>query len=118
MGTDYGLRTTDYGLRTLVGRAFRVFVRLNTWLDHRTGYHSVIKVLLIEHIPGGARWRYVWGSCLAFVFGVQLLTGVLLMMAYSPSASTAWSTVYFLQHEIDFAWPIPAFHHFPSHTHS
>ncbi len=91
-----------------------MFARLSTWLDHRTGYHSLIKALLIEHIPGGARWRYVWGSCLAFVFGVQLVTGVLLMTAYSPSASTAWSSVYFIQYEMDFGWLIRGLHHFGS----
>jgi ubiquinol-cytochrome c reductase cytochrome b subunit len=88
--------------------------RLSTWLDHRTGYHSLIKALLIEHIPGGARWRYVWGSCLAFVFSVQLLTGVLLMTAYSPSAGTAWPSVYFIQYEMDFGWLIRGLHHFGS----
>src|SRR5438067_3611232 len=91
-----------------------VFARLNTWLDHRTGHHKLVNVLLIEHIPGGARWRYVWGSCLAFVFSVQLLTGVLLMTAYSPSASTAWSSVYFIQYEMDFGWLIRGLHHFGS----
>jgi quinol-cytochrome oxidoreductase complex cytochrome b subunit/mono/diheme cytochrome c family protein len=91
-----------------------VFDRLRNWLDHRTGYHGLVKALLIEHIPGGARWRYVWGSCLAFVFGVQLLTGVLLMTAYSPGDSTAWSSVYFIQYEMDFGWLIRGLHHFGS----
>src|SRR5260370_27422876 len=54
------------------------------WFYPRTGYRPLVAALLIEHIPGGAKWRYVWGSCLAFVFGVQLITGVLLMTAYSP----------------------------------
>src|SRR5436190_2607749 len=84
------------------------------WSDHRTGYRRLIEVLLIEHIPGGARWRYVWGSCLLFVFGVQLLTGVLLMTAYSPGDSTAWSSVYFIQYEMDFGWLIRGLHHFGS----
>ena len=38
----------------------------------------------------------VWGSCLAFVFAIQLLTGVLLMLHYSPGDSTAWGSVYFI----------------------
>jgi ubiquinol-cytochrome c reductase cytochrome b subunit len=98
----------------VIGEGSFVFARLSTWLDHRTGYHGLIKALLIEHIPGGARWRYVWGSCLVFVFGVQLLTGVLLMTAYSPGASTAWSSVYFIQYEMDFGWLIRGLHHFGS----
>ncbi len=91
-----------------------MFARLRAWLDHRTGYRRLIEALLIEHIPGGAKWRYVWGSCLAFVFVVQLITGALLMTAYSPGDSTAWSSVYFIQYEMDFGWLIRGLHHFGS----
>jgi ubiquinol-cytochrome c reductase cytochrome b subunit len=93
---------------------YLVFAKLKSWLDHRTGAHGLIEALLIEHIPGGARWRYVWGSCLVFVFGLQILTGVLLMTAYSPGASSAWSSVYFIQYEMDFGWLIRGLHHFGS----
>jgi ubiquinol-cytochrome c reductase cytochrome b subunit len=89
---------------------------LTTWLDRRTGCRTLISVLLIEHIPGGAKWRYVWGSTLAFVFAVQLITGALLMTSYSPGDSTAWSSVYFIQYETDFGWLIRGLHHFGSQT--
>jgi ubiquinol-cytochrome c reductase cytochrome b subunit len=87
---------------------------LRDWLDHRTGYRNLISALLIEHIPGGAKWRYVWGSCLAMVFLVQLITGLLLMTAYSPGDSTAWASVYFIQYQMDFGWLIRGVHHFGS----
>lgn len=90
--------------------------RFFNWLDHRTGFRKVREALLIEHIPGGARWRYTWGSCLAFVFATQLITGLLLMTAYSPGDSTAWSSVYFIQYEMDFGWLIRGLHHFGSQT--
>ena len=82
------------------------------WLDHRTGYRKFLGLMLIEHIPGGARWRYVWGSCLAFVFAIQLITGVLLMTAYSPSDTSAWGSVFFIQYEMDWGWFIRGLHHF------
>jgi ubiquinol-cytochrome c reductase cytochrome b subunit len=87
---------------------------LCNWFDHRVGYRKLRDALLIEHIPGGARWRYVWGSCLAFVFLLQLITGVLLMTAYSAGDSTAWGSVYFIQYEMDFGWLIRGLHHFGS----
>jgi ubiquinol-cytochrome c reductase cytochrome b subunit len=89
---------------------------LGDWLDHRTGYRKLIDALLLEHIPGGAKWRYVWGSTLAFVFMVQLITGVLLMTSYSAGDSTAWSSVYFIQYQMDFGWLIRGLHHFGSQT--
>jgi ubiquinol-cytochrome c reductase cytochrome b subunit len=93
-----------------------VFAKLGIWLDHRTGCNALVKALLIEHIPGGARWRYVWGSCLVFVFSLQVITGLLLMTAYSPGDSTAWSSVYFIQYQMDFGWLIRGLHHFGSQT--
>jgi quinol-cytochrome oxidoreductase complex cytochrome b subunit/mono/diheme cytochrome c family protein len=93
-----------------------VFARLSDWLDHRTGFRRLRDAMLLEHIPGGAKWRYVWGSALAFVFMIQLVTGVLLMTAYSASESTAWSSVYFIQYQMDFGWLIRGLHHFGSQT--
>jgi ubiquinol-cytochrome c reductase cytochrome b subunit len=93
-----------------------VLGNLFDWLDHRTGYRKFRDAMLLEHVPGGARWRYVWGSCLAFVFLIQVVTGILLMTAYSPSESSAWGSVYYIQYEMDFGWLIRGLHHFGSQT--
>src|SRR5262245_7788140 len=93
-----------------------VLEKFYEWLDHRTGSRKIVSALLIEHIPGGAKWRYVWGSTLAFVFAVQVVTGLMLMTAYSPGATTAWGSVYFIQYEMDFGWLIRGLHHFGSQT--
>ncbi len=93
-----------------------VFGKFFDWVDHRTGYRSFKDAVLLEHISGGARWRYVWGSCLAFVFILQVITGIMLMWSYSPGDSTAWGSVYFIQYEMDFGWLIRGLHHFGSQT--
>ena len=62
------------------------------WLDQRTGYRKVMHEALYEKVPGGARWRYVWGSTLTFAFVTQIITGVVLWMAYNPSSQTAWGS--------------------------
>jgi len=93
-----------------------VFSTLSTWLEHRTGIMTFVRAMLLEGVPGGAKWRYVWGSCLAFVFSIQLITGLFLMTAYSPSSSQAWSSVHFIQYKMDFGWLIRGLHHFGSQT--
>jgi ubiquinol-cytochrome c reductase cytochrome b subunit len=93
-----------------------VFRFLHNWLDHRTGVRNVVGAMLLEGIPGGAKWRYVWGSALMIVFSIQLITGALLMTAYSPGDSTAWGSVYYIQYEMDFGWLIRGLHHFGSQT--
>jgi ubiquinol-cytochrome c reductase cytochrome b subunit len=86
--------------------------RLLTWLDHRTGFKNLMHEALYERIPGGARWRYVWGSTLVFTFVVQMITGIFLWTAYSPSAQTAWESVYFIQEYMTLGWLVRGMHHF------
>ena len=86
--------------------------RLIDWLDDRSGIRGLVKEALYEKVPGGARWRYVWGSCLTFVFFVQIVTGTLLWMFYSPSTQTAWESVYFLEHQVAGGWFLRGVHHY------
>ena len=60
--------------------------RILNWLDDRTGYRELKHEFMLEDVPGGARWRYVWGSTLVLCFFVQVTTGFFLWAAYSPSA--------------------------------
>ena len=64
---------------------------LGDWLDERVGHRKLIRELLDEPVVGGARWAYVCGSALTLSLVVQTVTGWLLMTAYAPSATTAWS---------------------------
>ena len=86
------------------------------WLDQRTGYKQVLHHALYENVPGGSRWRYVWGSTLTFCLVVQFITGVFLWMAYSPSSQTAWESVYYIQHEMWGGWFLRGIHHFTAHA--
>jgi ubiquinol-cytochrome c reductase cytochrome b subunit len=86
------------------------------WLDQRTGYKALLHEALFENVPGGARWRYVWGSTLTFFFAVQVITGLFLWMSYSPSSQTAWESVYFIQHQMWGGWFLRGLHHFVAQT--
>jgi ubiquinol-cytochrome c reductase cytochrome b subunit len=86
--------------------------RFFDWLENRTGFRELVQAALYEHIPGGPRWRYVWGSTLSFCFFVQVVTGLILWTAYSPSAQTAWESVYFIQHQMSGGWLLRGVHHF------
>jgi ubiquinol-cytochrome c reductase cytochrome b subunit len=82
------------------------------WLDARTGYRKLTHEALYENIPGGARWRYVWGSTLTFAFSIQIITGIFLWMAYSPSSQTAWESVFYIQFEMAGGWFLRGLHHY------
>lgn len=82
------------------------------WFDDRTGIKSLMHEALYERVPGGARWRYVWGSTLVFTFVLQMISGLMLWMAYSPSTRTAWESVFYIQHEMTLGAVIRGIHHF------
>ena len=85
---------------------------LLAWIDQRTGYRAVARAALYENVPGGARWRYVWGSTLTFTFFIQVVTGLFLWLAYSPSSQTAWESVYFIQYQMTGGWLLRGLHHY------
>lgn len=87
---------------------------LAAWFDARTGYKHLVHEALEEPIPGGARWKYVFGSALTATFMIQLVTGLLLMTTYSPASSTAWGSVWYISTQMNFGWFIRGLHHFGS----
>ena len=78
---------------TRLGRLFR-------WIDKRTGLDTILKVSLDEPIPGGARWAYVFGSGLLFLFISQVITGICLAVYYVPSAQNAHVSVAYITKEV------------------
>ncbi len=86
--------------------------RFLNWLDDRTGIRHSLDEALYEPIPGGARWRYVWGSTLVYTFVLQVITGICLWMSYAPSAQTAWESVYYIQYHMAWGWLVRGIHHY------
>jgi ubiquinol-cytochrome c reductase cytochrome b subunit len=73
---------------------------LYDWFDRRTGIGSLLREALDEPIPGGARWAYVFGSVLLFLFISQTITGIFLALYYIPSADHAHTTVAYIVKEV------------------
>lgn len=86
--------------------------KLLQWLDDRTGYQKLAKEALYENIPGGSRWRYVWGSTLTFAIAIQFITGFFLWSAYSANTTGAWESVYYIQYEMTGGWLVRGLHHY------
>ena len=81
------------------------------WLDDRLKLKPLEHTLLDEPIPGGASWIYVFGSATLFLFCLQATTGMFLALYYVPSPDSAYDTVQFIQHEVQFGWFVRGLHH-------
>ena len=69
---------------------------IRAWIDRRTGIDALLRSALDEPIPGGARFAYIFGSGLLFLFISQVITGVFLALYYVPSADHAHTTVAYI----------------------
>jgi ubiquinol-cytochrome c reductase cytochrome b subunit len=78
------------------GRASRAL----DWVDERTGVRDLTRKVLDEPIPGGARWAYVFGSGLLFVFLLQLVTGLSLALYYTPTVETAHTSLAYITKQV------------------
>ena len=89
---------------------------LFSWFNDRTGFGDWCGRLADSPVPGGPCWCKVLPCTILFLFCVQAITGFFLWVYYSPSAETAWESVYFLQYEVAGGWLLRAIHHYAAHV--
>ena len=89
----------------------RLIARIASWFDQRLQLSAPVRDTLTHPVPRRtASWAYVFGSAAMTVFGLQLVTGILLAIVYVPSAGEAWSSLQTLNHAITLGWFIRALH--------
>jgi ubiquinol-cytochrome c reductase cytochrome b subunit len=89
----------------------RLIQRVGSWFDARLQLGAPIRETMEHPIPRDtASWAYVFGSAAMTVFGLQLVTGILLALIYVPSAGGAWNSLQILNHQISLGWFIRALH--------
>jgi cytochrome b6 len=85
--------------------------RLSAWLDKRLGLDAIRGPLEKKAVPQHRHtaWYYFGGMTL-FLFVVQVVTGIMLMLYYRPSAEEAYESVQFLVTQVPFGWLIRSVH--------
>ena len=85
--------------------------RLWTWMDERVGLADLEKLAHKKQVPVHRhRLWYYFGGMTLFLFGIQVVTGILLLLYYRPSAEEAYESVQFLMAEVPFGWLIRSLH--------
>ncbi len=82
------------------------------FLEERTGLPSAIGRAVDVAMPGGPRWRRVFGAVLAALLLLEAVTGVAMMTVYSPGTSTAWSSTWYLETVLPWGRLVRGLHHF------
>ena len=81
------------------------------WIDERLDLSAVRQFVSEKGVPVHAQkvWYYLGGMTL-FLFGVQVFTGILLLLYYRPSATEAYESVQFIVTQVPFGWLIRNVH--------
>ena len=81
------------------------------WFDERLGLRMARDLLDHKVVPlhPGTAWYYFGGITL-FLFGVQMFTGLLLLLYYRPTVAEAFDSVRFIMTRVEFGWLIRSIH--------
>ena len=89
----------------------RVISAVATWIDSRLQLGATIRETMEHPVPReSASWAYVFGSAAFTAFALQIVTGILLALAYVPSAGEAWNSLQNLNQHVTLGWFVRALH--------
>jgi len=88
-----------------------LLTRLFTWVNDRVKMDDLIDFLGKKYVPQhrNSVWYYFGGVTL-FLFIIQVLTGILLLLYYKGSEAQAFESVQFIVSKVEFGWLIRSIH--------
>jgi ubiquinol-cytochrome c reductase cytochrome b subunit len=98
-------------MASLKQRGIEAAKKAYQWLEHRIGLVEPLAKAAAHATPvNNASWLYVFGSAATVLLIMQVMTGVLLAIVYSPSAGNAWGSLQLLNHNVPLGWYLRALH--------
>jgi cytochrome b6 len=88
-----------------------VLARARQWLDERFGWDELVAPLEHKTVPiHKLTYWYFLGGITLFLFGIQVCTGMLLLLYYRPSANEAFESVQYIMTRVQFGWLVRSIH--------
>lgn len=93
------------------GGAGSWYDRMYGWVDERFHINALIEYMSGKVVPVHSHSAFYYlGGVSLFLFIVQVLTGILLLMYYRPGAESAYESVRFIISNVSFGWLIRSLH--------
>jgi quinol-cytochrome oxidoreductase complex cytochrome b subunit len=84
---------------------------IRNWLDQRFGWDELMAFLRHKTVPiHRFSYFYFLGGMTLFLFGIQVVTGILLLMYYRPVPDGAFESVQYIMTRVPFGWLIRSIH--------
>jgi len=84
---------------------------ITAWFQDRLAWDSVREFIAHKTVPvhSGTIW-YAFGGITLFLFVIQVITGILLLVYYRPTPAEAYESVQFIVTRVAFGWLIRSIH--------
>lgn len=84
---------------------------MTRWLEDRFPVRAILDLIASKKVPMHSRsFWYQTGGILLILFGVQVATGILLMVYYQPGTQTSHASVQFIMTQVKFGWLVRSIH--------
>ena len=89
----------------------KVLRHARAWLDERLDWDDLVAPLRKKTVPlHRLSYWYFLGGITLFLFLIQVVTGILLLLYYRPGANEAFESVQFIMTQVQFGWLIRSIH--------
>ncbi|MHC5211100.1 MAG: cytochrome b [Planctomycetota bacterium] len=84
---------------------------LKSFMDERLGLDTLRELADHKRVPVHKhRFWYLWGGMVLFLFIIQVVTGILLLLYYRPSSTEAYESVQFIVTRVPWGWLVRSLH--------
>jgi ubiquinol-cytochrome c reductase cytochrome b/c1 subunit len=81
------------------------------WFERRLPIMSLVHSSFVAYpTPKNLNYWWTFGAILSFMLGMQILTGVILAMHYTPNADLAFKSVELLVRDVNYGWLLRNLH--------
>ena len=89
----------------------RILQKIYKWIDKRVQLETLVEFMGKKYVPVHRKsvWYYFGGVSL-FLFIIQVVTGILLLLYYKGSEQLAFESVQFIMSKVQFGWLIRSIH--------
>ncbi|MHA3914366.1 cytochrome b [Halovulum sp. GXIMD14793] len=83
---------------------------IEKWIERRLPILGLMHSTLTIPTPKNLNWMWIWGIILTFCLALQIVTGIALVMHYTPDTGLAFASVEHIMRDVNGGWAIRYLH--------
>ncbi|WP_069298699.1 cytochrome b [Neptunicoccus sediminis] len=83
---------------------------IEKWVHKRLPVVGLLYDTLMIPTPKNLNWMWIWGIILTFCLGLQIVTGIVLVMHYTPHVDLAFDSVEHIMRDVNGGWALRYMH--------